>query len=82
MIRSVTFEETSYNELPYKFEAGTPHIAGAIGLGTAIYENVSILPHYENFVRGVIELSSALYFSGVSFVFLWTCALVLERNRG
>ncbi|MGH9418157.1 MAG: cysteine desulfurase [Terriglobales bacterium] len=36
MIRSVTFEETLYNELPYKFEAGTPHIAGAIGLGAAI----------------------------------------------
>lgn len=36
MIRSVTFEETTYNELPYKFEAGTPHIAGAIGLGAAI----------------------------------------------
>jgi cysteine desulfurase/selenocysteine lyase len=36
MIRSVTFEKTSYNQLPYKFEAGTPDVAGAIGLGTAI----------------------------------------------
>ena len=36
MINSVTFEKTTYNVLPYKFEAGTPHIAGAIGLGTAI----------------------------------------------
>lgn len=36
MIRSVSFEETTYNILPYKFEAGTPHIAGAIGLGAAI----------------------------------------------
>jgi cysteine desulfurase/selenocysteine lyase len=36
MIRSVTFEHTSYNEVPYKFEAGTPNIAGAIGLGCAI----------------------------------------------
>ena len=36
MIRSVTFERTSYNELPHKFEAGTPHIAGAIGLAAAI----------------------------------------------
>jgi cysteine desulfurase/selenocysteine lyase len=35
MIRSVRFEETLYNELPHKFEAGTPHIAGAIGLGAA-----------------------------------------------
>jgi cysteine desulfurase/selenocysteine lyase len=36
MILSVSFENTIYNELPYKFEAGTPHIAGAIGLGAAI----------------------------------------------
>lgn len=36
MIRSVTFEQTTYNDLPYKFEAGTPNIAGAIGLGAAI----------------------------------------------
>jgi len=36
MIRSVTFEETIYNDVPYKFEAGTPHIAGAVGLGAAI----------------------------------------------
>jgi len=36
MISSVTFEKTIYNKLPYKFEAGTPHIAGGIGLGCAI----------------------------------------------
>lgn len=36
MILSVTFEKTTYNTLPYKFEAGTPNIAGAIGLGAAI----------------------------------------------
>ena len=36
MIKSVTFEKTIYNDLPYKFEAGTPHIAGAVGLGAAI----------------------------------------------
>jgi len=36
MIRMVTFEHTDYNELPYKFEAGTPNIAGTIGLGAAI----------------------------------------------
>ena len=36
MIRSVTFEETIYNTLPHKFEAGTPDISGAIGLGAAI----------------------------------------------
>jgi cysteine desulfurase/selenocysteine lyase len=36
MISSVTFEKTLYNVLPHKFEAGTPHIAGGIGLGAAI----------------------------------------------
>ncbi len=36
MISSVTFEKTTYNEVPHKFEAGTPHIAGAIGLGAAV----------------------------------------------
>ncbi len=42
MIRSVTFEKTLYNDLPYKFEAGTPNIAGAVGLRVAI-----------DYVRGV-----------------------------
>ena len=36
MIETVTFEKTTYAGLPFKFEAGTPHIAGAIGLGAAI----------------------------------------------
>ena len=36
MIRKVTFEKTEYNVLPYKFEAGTPNIAGVVGLGAAI----------------------------------------------
>ena len=36
MIASVTFEKSTWNALPYKFEAGTPDIAGAIGLGAAI----------------------------------------------
>jgi cysteine desulfurase/selenocysteine lyase len=36
MISSVTFEKTIYNKLPFKFEAGTPDVAGAIGLGAAI----------------------------------------------
>ncbi|VAW48280.1 Cysteine desulfurase =_ SufS [hydrothermal vent metagenome] len=42
MIYSVTFEKTEYNVLPYKFEAGTPHIAGAIGLAAAM-----------NFLQGI-----------------------------
>lgn len=36
MIKTVSFEKTTYNELPHKFEAGTPHIAGGIGLGVAV----------------------------------------------
>ena len=36
MIRAVTFAKTTYNDLPYKFEAGTPNIAGVVGLGAAI----------------------------------------------
>jgi cysteine desulfurase / selenocysteine lyase len=36
MIKTVTFEKTEYNDLPHKFEAGTPNIVGGIGLGTAI----------------------------------------------
>ena len=52
MIRSVTFEKTIYNDLPYKFEAGTPNIGGAIGLGVAIdyitqlgMENIAMHEH-------------------------------------
>jgi len=36
MIKHVTFEKTIYNDVPYRFEAGTPNIAGTIGLGAAI----------------------------------------------
>lgn len=52
MILSVSFEHTQYNALPYKFEAGTPHIAGAVGLGAAIDYMQSLgidnLAAYEN----------------------------------
>jgi cysteine desulfurase/selenocysteine lyase len=36
MIASVTFEKTTFNEVPYKFEAGTPDVAGAVGLAAAL----------------------------------------------
>jgi cysteine desulfurase/selenocysteine lyase len=36
MIKTVTFEKTTYNDLPYKFEAGTPDMAGSVGMGAAI----------------------------------------------
>jgi cysteine desulfurase/selenocysteine lyase len=52
MIRTVAFEKTTYNDLPYKFEAGTPDIAGGIGLGAAIdyvnhvgVENIAAYEH-------------------------------------
>ena len=52
MITSVTFEKTTYNEIPFKFEAGTSNIAGAIGLGAAIdYINgigKEVIAPYEN----------------------------------
>ncbi len=64
MIKSVTFEKTIYNDLPYKFEGGTPDIAGAIGLGAAIdYVNNlgfdQITAHEEELLRyGTGALSS------------------------
>jgi len=52
MIETVTFEKTTYNELPHKFEAGTPDISGVIGLGEAVryiqeigYDNISRHEH-------------------------------------
>jgi len=42
MIKSVTFEKTIYNDIPNRFEAGTPNIAGTIGLGASIDYLVSI----------------------------------------
>jgi len=52
MIASVTFEKTTYAELPAKFEAGTPDISGAIGLGAALdYVDslgLAAIEHYEN----------------------------------
>lgn len=56
MIRSVSFEKVTYNDLPYKFEAGTPHIAGVIGLGAAIDYIVSIgLEKIEAYERELLK---------------------------
>jgi cysteine desulfurase/selenocysteine lyase len=65
MISSVTFEKTTYNKLPYKFEAGTPHISGGIALGTAIeYVNnvglASIAAHEEDLLRHATDAVSAI----------------------
>ena len=52
MIKSVSFTQTTYNEIPYKFEAGTPNIAGVIGLSKAInfIQNIGLekISQYEN----------------------------------
>ncbi|MBI3013227.1 MAG: cysteine desulfurase, partial [Elusimicrobia bacterium] len=56
MIRSVTFEKTTYNALPYKFEAGTPNVAGTIGLGVAIrYLNTIGLKNIAQHEKELIE---------------------------
>jgi cysteine desulfurase / selenocysteine lyase len=52
MISSVTFEKTTYNAIPYKFEAGTPNISGVIGLGAALdyvtSKNIEKISQYES----------------------------------
>ena len=56
MIKTVTFEKTTYNELPYKFEAGTPHIEGGIALGAAIgYINSIGLERIESYEHQLLE---------------------------
>jgi cysteine desulfurase/selenocysteine lyase len=56
MIATVTFEKTTYNTLPYKFEAGTPNIAGTIGLGAAIdYVNQIGLDNIANYEHELLE---------------------------
>src|SRR4051812_6748615 len=64
MIKTVTFEKTIYNELPYKFEAGTPDVSGAIGLAAALdyVSNIGIEKiaeaEHELLVYGTEALSS------------------------
>jgi cysteine desulfurase/selenocysteine lyase len=60
MIRSVTFEKTEYNDIPYKFEAGTPNIAGAIGLGAALdYVRVVGIDAIEAHERDLLAYATA-----------------------
>ncbi len=60
MIRSVTFERTEYNVLPYKFEAGTPDIAGIVGLGAAIdYVNSIGLDAIAAYEHELLEYATA-----------------------
>jgi cysteine desulfurase/selenocysteine lyase len=60
MIRSVTFAKSTWNELPYKFEAGTPDIAGAIGLGAALdYISVIGLDQISRHEADLLEYATA-----------------------
>jgi cysteine desulfurase/selenocysteine lyase len=59
MIRSVTFEQTSYNDVPYKFEAGTPNIAGVVGLDEAIkYVTAMGLPRVSAYERELLTYAT------------------------
>jgi cysteine desulfurase/selenocysteine lyase len=60
MIRSVTFEKSTWNDLPFKFEAGTPDIAGAIGLGAALdYMSAVGLDRVSRHERDLLEYATA-----------------------
>ena len=65
MIEHVSFGKTTYNSLPYKFEAGTPNIAGAIGLAAAIeylngLDRVALAAHEDALLARSVELSEQL----------------------
>ncbi len=61
MIAKVTFERTTYNELPFKFEAGTPHLAGGICLGKAIqYLNQFSMKEIESYERELADYAQDL----------------------
>jgi cysteine desulfurase/selenocysteine lyase len=56
MIRTVTFEKTTYNTIPHKFEAGTPHIEGGIGLGAAVDYLLAIgMDHIAAYEHDLVE---------------------------
>jgi gliding motility-associated transport system permease protein len=50
-------------------------------LGTLLHDSISIVPHYEAFTSGTVDLSALVYFVGLSGVLLWMNALVLARSR-
>jgi len=60
MIKQVRFEQSEYNDLPYKFEAGTPNIAGVVGLGAAIdYVTGLGIQNIENYEKQLIKYALA-----------------------
>ena len=65
MIEQVSFAKTTYNSLPYKFEAGTPNIAGAVGLAAAIdylngLDRVALAAHEDALLARSVELAEQL----------------------
>jgi len=59
-VKTIAFEKTEYAELPFKFEAGTPHIEGGIGVGAAInYVNDIGLENFGAFEYGLLEYATA-----------------------
>ena len=71
MIKMVTMKETQYNELPHKFEAGTPNISGVIGLGAAIdYVNKIGLENIENHEQQLLDYANqmASEITGLKFI--------------
>lgn len=56
-------------------------MAPALGAGTWLADSVAALPHYENFLRGLVELSSVVWFTGLTAAFLWLNTLVVARVR-
>ena len=52
-----------------------------LAFGTLLYESLSVMPHYEDLVRGVIQASSLVYFLVLTSIFLWAASLTLDRNR-
>ena len=71
MIERVTFAKTTYNTLPHKFEAGTPNIAGGIGLGAAVdficgYDEREIVAHEQDILDYATRKLSAI--EGVNII--------------
>ena len=61
MIRSVTFERSTWNDLPHKFEAGTPNVAGAVGLGAALdYISAVGMAAIESHERDLLDYATAV----------------------
>ncbi|HET6201707.1 MAG TPA: ABC transporter permease [Planctomycetota bacterium] len=56
-------------------------LAPRLGVGTFLYESVSVVPPFDAFVRGLVDLGAIVYFAGGTALFLWLNARRLRRNR-